>query len=84
MRMTIALFSALALGTMTSVVLGAAPVDQARWVKLTNHQMDGVKAGATCPGNPNCVQTGPKGQLKQTTCNSANCASTFTPGSASD
>jgi hypothetical protein len=81
---TIALFSALALGALTSAALAAAPVDRTGRLELTGHQMDGVKAGATCPGNPNCVTTGPRGQVKQPTCHSANCQSTFTPGSASD
>jgi hypothetical protein len=64
MRM-VALFSALALGAMTSVALAAAPVDQKGRVELTDRQLDGAKGGAPCSNgaqNPNCSLKNPGGQ----------------------
>ena len=75
----IALFSALALGVLTSAALAAAPVDQRGRVELTDHQMDGFKGGAPCSQgakNPNCTLKNRGGQEGGCT-NNKNCTFRF-------
>jgi hypothetical protein len=57
----VALFSALALGALTSAALAAAPAVQTGRVELTDHQMDKVAGGAPPelqkPGNSQSTQS---------------------------